>query len=931
MKLSIEKLHPDLPVFGVEARDRHVFYAPGHAAVVPHNKAEAVRMSLLGKDRDRSSSGKLAADLMRAARTAVDDWKRRVEAPFAPRCLTVYLSNRCNLACSYCFADSGAGRADTAIVDAETVTAAARLVAESRGQAGEPFKLVLHGGGEPTVHWDLVERFVEITRREAARVGSGWFGHIATNGALPDARAQWLAKNFQSIGLSCDGPPDIQDRHRPLRGGGPSSPYIESNARAILSAGGHFAVRATIVPETVERQVDIVTYLHERLGAMEMRFEPVYRVRGSEGAGFDADQAEWFAENFLKAQQRAGELGCDLTFSGTRLDELHGPYCSALRDTLHLTPDGSATACFFSTDGRSGVGSQFVIGRMDRDAGRFVLDQTRIDELRRRAGLVPPQCRDCLNAYHCARECPEVCYSMNTGEKDLGEGFRCRVSRLLAGAWILEATERASDARQPVRTDSDTLNGEEARLREILSDAPKSVDKDEIMEQWRAARSSYRIQARPLPKPVWADGYEHDGDEAWRLLNREFPKNPAVDAISVYVHVPFCDRRCPFCDCCSVPSGTKGSAREEEYANVLLRDVDAWSGIGMTGIRPVTTVHFGGGTPNHLGAHVFGDIVERCRDRLGVTAETEWALESTSSLLTRAHLRQLREWGFTRLHVGVQTLEESVRQTIRRRESADAATARLTDALSAGFVVSVDLIYGLPGQTLEGLVSTVDRLVATGVHGVSLYQLQVSDRNRRFLERHGAAERDAPRDYVLFQAAEQVLTRHGYRKTHFTHFARPADTNLYYAHTLRGEDLLAIGATADGVFGDYHYRHPSHELYVGGSDGPVLEGGVWETPEQRRLKRVSASIMGGVVTEADMSSVGAERLIDTWLERAMVRRQCGCSLVGAPNPEKADSSFLGMTNPGDGYVLTGNGSWFVSDMLREVCEASALQVRYLEA
>lgn len=190
------------------------------------------------------------------------------------------------------------------------------------------------------------------------------------------------------------------------------------------------------------------------------------------------------------------------------------------------------------------------------------------------------------------------------------------------------------------------------------------------------------------------------------------------------------------------------------------------------------------------------------------------------------------------------------------------------------------------------------RSVTAGVHGFSVYGLYVTNRNRRFLERHGAAERDVLRDYVLLQIAEQCLVRHGYRKTHFTHFALPQDTNLYYSHPLRGEDRLALGPTADGMFGAYHYRHPEYEDYIAGADrdAPALEGGVWENALERELRPASIALMAGTITTAMLRELDAEFLLDLWLETALLKE----------GPEEGR------------FTLTANGSWLVAQMLEQL-------------
>jgi oxygen-independent coproporphyrinogen-3 oxidase len=151
---------------------------------------------------------------------------------------------------------------------------------------------------------------------------------------------------------------------------------------------------------------------------------------------------------------------------------------------------------------------------------------------------------------------------------------------------------------------------------------------------------------------------------------------------------------------------------------------------------------------------------------------------------------------------------------------------RLTDALGCGFITTVDIVYGLPGQTLEGLLDSIKCFIEIGIHGVSLYRFNLSNRNLKFLSKFPAFSADALRDYVIYQAAEQVFVNAGYQKNHFSHFALPEDGNLYYTHAQRGEDLLAFGASADGIFGHYHYRHPGFKQFVAGNKGdePVLEG-----------------------------------------------------------------------------------------------------------
>lgn len=443
------RCHPSLPVFRLDAAGRSILYALGRLVVVQPSMARTIENAWRAKGGlPAGGVSRTAAALADAATLAVEERRRRLAAPFRPVCLTVYLSNRCNLACAYCYSAAAGRSADSPVIDERAIRAAALVVAENCRVRAETFWLVIHGGGEPSLHPGTIERVVALTRRMAAETGVDWFGYIATNGVMPAHRARWLAGMFDLIGLSCDGPPDIHDRQRPTMRGTTSARRVETTADAIHAAGGRFVARATVTPISMYRQMEIVDYVHSRLGAAELRLEPMYRTGHEAGAGFLPGDAEAFVQHYLAAEHRASQLGLPIGISGARPDELHGPHCAVLKDVLQITPDGTAVACFLHSDGRQACSQSLDIGRWDPESDVLVLDQERITHLRALADAVPQECHDCINAYHCARDCPEVCYALGASSSLLAgagasvtsvDGFRCRVQRLLAEHWILQA------------------------------------------------------------------------------------------------------------------------------------------------------------------------------------------------------------------------------------------------------------------------------------------------------------------------------------------------------------------------------------------------------------------------------------------------------------------------------------------------------------
>jgi oxygen-independent coproporphyrinogen-3 oxidase len=340
----------------------------------------------------------------------------------------------------------------------------------------------------------------------------------------------------------------------------------------------------------------------------------------------------------------------------------------------------------------------------------------------------------------------------------------------------------------------------------------------------------------------------------------------------------------------------------EAYVRKFEREALLWSGLGGLARRPVTTVHLGGGTPHSLPSSEFERVVEALASGFATDGRTEWAIETNCRNLDDSHAHQLARLGFTRIHVGVQTLRPRLRLTLGRRDSPERVLARIRSCLDRGWVVSVDMLYGLPEQTTADLLADLQQLVTQGVHGFSLYRLNHGGHNHRFMVRHGLAERGAKQlfaDYMMFMEAARLLASCGYAKNHFAHFARAQDRNLYARHAVRGEDLLALGATADGVFGNYFYRHGGLPDYLAGdSERPSLQGGGVFTSSERDTRGLVAQLMSGEVHDSSLD------------ERAMhfVRNLAAAGLLCRDH-----SSRL--------WKLTDSGSWFI-----EACTVNALHI-----
>lgn len=410
------------------------YYAPGYLAIVEGRVAPFETDLLAPGD----GSGH-AAELRRHARAAQATWADALTRPFAPVCLTVYLDNRCNLACPYCYSSPLPRTRTTPRITLTALRAAAELVARNCVTRSRPFVLVLHGGGEPTLDRPFADEVIEAVVEVVSQHQLALFRYVATNGVMPRAAAAWLAERFEVIGLSCDGPPGIHDRQRPTLGGAGSLRSVQRTARVVRQAGKPLHVRVTITPDSLAHQPEIARFICEELEPQEINVEPEYRVGRApprDRPGFAAAAAEEFVTGFLEARVVSRGFGVEWRTSGARVGDVHGPYCHVFRDVLHIVPGDVATACFATVDSDRARQRGLDLGAPDVPTGGCAMSQPRLRLLRRSLRREPSRCDRCFNRYHCTRDCPDTCA---LDSPPVLPSFRCRVQALLAYAQLREA------------------------------------------------------------------------------------------------------------------------------------------------------------------------------------------------------------------------------------------------------------------------------------------------------------------------------------------------------------------------------------------------------------------------------------------------------------------------------------------------------------
>ena len=420
------RAHDKLPVFRIRLGRQMVLYTPGYSIKtneIPSGELQSIFMNPSGiSDRELRI---LVLNLLEKAKDADRKWELQKRTPFNPECLTIHVGNECNLNCAYCYAaiDKTGNRKITGFPRFDPLASALEFLTERVSSNSKRLTVAYHGSGEPALHWDRLTAACSYIERITGQKEIELFSYIATNGCLDEGQTNWLAEHMDLIGISCDGPPDIQMAQR--KPGRTQYLPIEEVCERILDKGGRFDIRVTVTRDTVLRLPEITGYLIEKCRAGNIRIEPVY-LAGDKA--FKEEDADIFFDQFLKSGKIAGKHSVGFGYSGIRMEELHGTYCDVSRNTVRLTADGKTRNCFCFMNDRE----EFITGGYNEFKSLFSL-RTDIDELKSKAYQIPVDCNKCINVYHCSRGCPDFCMFDN-GYYEHWQlmPFRCRLHQLIA-------------------------------------------------------------------------------------------------------------------------------------------------------------------------------------------------------------------------------------------------------------------------------------------------------------------------------------------------------------------------------------------------------------------------------------------------------------------------------------------------------------------
>ncbi len=276
--------------------------------------------------------------------------------------------------------------------------------------------------------------------------------------------------------------------------------------------------------------------------------------------------------------------------------------------------------------------------------------------------------------------------------------------------------------------------------------------------------------------------------------------------VGLYVHVPFCVRKCNYCDFCSFPE--KGIAPEARarYIDTLVSEI-----IGYESEPKITvdTVFFGGGTPSLLTPSELEKIFRAIRSSFDLLLDAEITIEANPGTLTRDKLTAYRRLGINRLSIGLQSIHENEQKILGRIHNYADFTEAFGIAREAGFDnIGVDLMYGIPEQTLDSFAETLDAVIALSPEHISAYGLIVEE-GTPFFEQ--AATLPLPTEDAecdMYRLAIDKLRVGGYSHYEISNYARAGRESRHNLHYWHCDEYIGVGVAAHSYFGGRRYFNP---------------------------------------------------------------------------------------------------------------------------
>lgn len=283
----------------------------------------------------------------------------------------------------------------------------------------------------------------------------------------------------------------------------------------------------------------------------------------------------------------------------------------------------------------------------------------------------------------------------------------------------------------------------------------------------------------------------------------------------IYIHIPFCRSKCIYCDFYSITE----CSQQQELLESIKRELK--SERQFLGSAPIETIYFGGGTPSLYKPSELEGVIETIETLWGLGQIKEITIELNPDDISEHYLEQLKETRVNRLSIGVQSFVERDLRFMRRRHSAEGAERAIGLAKEAGYEnITLDLIFGIPGMSMEEWKNNLERAIALGVNHISAYHLTVEGTTPlvTMVERGEVSQVEEEQSEEQFGLLHKMLREAGYEHYEISNFAKPGWRAVHNSSYWSGAPYLGVGPSAHSYDGESIRRGvvPSVECYIEG-------------------------------------------------------------------------------------------------------------------
>ena len=376
-------------------------------------------------------------------------------------------------------------------------------------------------------------------------------------------------------------------------------------------------------------------------------------------------------------------------------------------------------------------------------------------------------------------------------------------------------------------------------------------------------------------------------------LGEPWPENNRLEAVSAgansfhaYVHIPFCEVRCGYCDFNTYTASELGGIKRSDFHRPLIEEVLFSAKVlrdSNLEQQPLSSVFFGGGTPSLFAATQVGEILSALKESFGFSEECEVTLEANPESVSARLLESLTDAGVNRISIGVQSFDPDVLSTLDRVHDAEKVRSVISEAKSLGLRVSADLIYGAPGETLESWRETLLAALELGTEHISAYSLIVEPGTAlaRKIKKGELEDVDEDLNAEKYELTTELLEEAGYGYYETSNFGEPSIHNLAY---WTSQNWWGYGPGAHShISGNRFWNHKHPQRYADALPSSPAAGmevlSVRQQLEEELL--LGLRLIGGVraslfddlnIAQGKVDQLVTENLLEVRDERVMVTK-----------------------------------------------------------